>query len=235
MSRLIPICIVIVIIFIGHISKRIDLHKINKRSDFTSIFRNKLIDLLNGVMSGNSLDQELYYKLTMDVNSIQRELGADGIAHIQDNLRGYSVSNCLFLINFLPKIRDIQNERGNYIMMSRFDKSAKICDDMLMRHLGDLKELDNSVRKNLYNPFSCFSDGMKFIVSLPILILNWFGLLSDEHARKAKKSWIVKVLNFIIVLLGVVSAIITIALGWNDFLQLIQRIISSVCNGSLLK
>ena len=235
MSRLIPICIIIGIIVIGHISKRIELHEINERSDLTRDFRNKFIDLLNGVMSGNALNQELYYELTMNVNSVQRELGSDGIAYVKDNLHGFSSSNYMFLVNFLPEVRDIQNERNNSFMMSRFDKSARTCDDMLTRHLGTLHEIDILIRKNLYNPFSCFSDGMKFIISLPILILNWFGLLSAEHARRAKKSWIVKILNFVVVLLGIVSAIITITLGWNDFLQLIQRIASSVCNGSLLK
>ena len=44
MSRLIPICIIIGIIVIGHISKRIELHEINKRSDLTRDFRNKFIE-----------------------------------------------------------------------------------------------------------------------------------------------------------------------------------------------
>lgn len=235
MSRLIPICIVIGIIFIGHISKRIDLSEIKKRKEFTSQYRNKLIGFLNDFLAGNPLNQPLYYELTTDINPMQWELGKDGIAYVQDPLNGVSSSNYQLLINFLPELRRFQSERDNIIIMNRLRQSAENCDDMFIRHLGTLNELDKSYRKTLYNPFSCFSDGMKFIVSLPILILNWFGLLSDEHARRAKKSWIVKFISFIIVLLGVISAIVTITLGWNDFSQLIQRLVSSICNGSLLK
>lgn len=228
MSRLIPIIFVIGIIIIGFISKLIELNKILKRSDSINSFRNRLIELLNELNDKNVLDQNLYYDLTMEVNSIQRELGADGIVHVQDNLRGYSVSNYQFLINFLPEIRNIQYERNNSIMMNRFDKSAKICDDMLIRHLGTLKESENTIRERLFNPFSCFADGIKTVISLPILILNWFGLISDEGTQRARKSWLLRVLNFIFVLLGAISAVITIVLGWNSFLELIQRAINSI-------
>ena len=57
MSRLIPICIVIGIIFIGHISKRIDLSEIKKRKDFTSQYRKKLIGFLNDFLAGKPLNK----------------------------------------------------------------------------------------------------------------------------------------------------------------------------------
>ena len=47
MDKLIPICILVVIIIIGFISKVADLSSINKRIEFTSSYREKFIKLKN--------------------------------------------------------------------------------------------------------------------------------------------------------------------------------------------
>ena len=87
-----------------------------------------------------------------------------------------------------------------------------------------LKEAEKSIRKNLVNPFSCFSDGIKFIVSLPILLLHWFGFISDETTRRAKHNWIIKLLNIIVTLVGFIGGLMSIVMGWNEFWQIICNI-----------
>ena len=166
MDKLIPIFILISIIIIGFVMKLFELKDIVKRIDFTSKYRNKFIDFTNALFSAKSFNQQLYYELTSDVNAMQYELGADGIfAHVIDNLNGYSTRNYQLLINFLPELRDAISEMANSIIMMRCSKSAKDCDDMFIRHLGSLEEYDKSVRNNLFNPFSCFSEGIKSIIS----------------------------------------------------------------------
>lgn len=108
--------------------------------------------------------------------------------------------------------------------MNRINQSAQDCDDMFIRHLGTLKEAEKSIRKNLVNPFSCFSDGIKFIVSLPILLLHWFGFISDETTRRAKHNWIIKLLNIIVTLVGFIGGLMSIVMGWNEFWQIICNI-----------
>ncbi|GLC79672.1 hypothetical protein [Lacrimispora brassicae] len=218
MDKLIPVFIVIGIIILGFIMKLIELNDIRKKIEFTNNYRNKFISLLNGIISDKNFNQQLYYELTSDVNSMQYELGSDGIyAHVTDNLKGFSTSNYQLLVNFLPEIRNILSEQDNIIIMNRYNQSAGDCDDMFIRHLGTLSEIDNSIRKNLFNPFSCFSGGMKFVVSLPILLLNWFGFISDERTRKAKHSWLVKLLNFVVTFVGLISAVMSVVMGWSEF------------------
>lgn len=228
MDKLIPIFVLISIIIIGFVMKLFELKDIVKRIDFTSKYRNKIIDFANALFSAKAFNQQLYYELTSDVKAMQYELGADGIfAHAIDNLNGYSTRNYQLLINFLPELRDAISETDNSIIMMRLSKSAKDCDDMFIRHLSSLEEYDKSVRNNLFNPFSCFSEGIKSLISLPVLLLNWFGFLSYEHTKKIRKSWIVNVINFVVVILGLISSIITIVLGWNQFLQIVSKIIST--------
>lgn len=226
MDKLIPVFIVIGIIILGFIMKLIELNDAVKRTDFTNQYRNKFISFINETISDKSFNQQLYYELTSDVKAMQYELGSDGVyAYAVDNLKGFSTSNYQALINFLPELRDVLNNQDNFVIMSRYNQSVKDCDDMFIRHLGSLNEYEKSIRKKLFNPFSCFSDGMRFIVSLPILLLNWFGLISDEHTRKAKRSWFIKFLNFVIILIGLIGTIMSIILGWNEFLQKLSKIL----------
>ena len=124
------IIIIIGIIILGFIMKRIELSDIIKRVEFTNSYRHKFIELINGIMSRNCFNQQLYYELTSDVKSMQYELGSDGIfAYVTDNLRGFSTSNYQLLVNFLPELRNAINERDNGIIMNRINQSAQDCDD----------------------------------------------------------------------------------------------------------
>ncbi len=227
MDKLIPILILIGVIIVGFVIKVFELKNIVKRIDFTNDYRNKFVDFVNTLFSAKSFNQKLYYELTSEVKAMQYELGADGVfAHVIDGLKGYSTNNYQLLVNFLPELRNAVNEMDNSIIMMRCSQSAGDCDDMFIRHLGSLQEYDKHVRKNLFNPFSCFSDGVKSIVALPVLLLNWLGFLSDERTKKIKSSWVVGVLNFIVVILGLIGSVVTIALGWEQFLQMINNFIS---------
>ena len=226
MDKLIPIFIVIGIIILGFIMKLIELYDAVERTDFTNQYHNKFIKLASEILSNKNFNQQLYYELTLDVKAMQYELGSDGVyAYAIDNLKGFSTSNYQALINFLPELRDVLSNQDNFVLMSRYDQAVKDCDDMFIRHLGSLNEFEKSIRKRLFNPFSCFSDGMRFIISLPILLLNLFGLISDEHTRKAKRSWVITFLNFVIILIGLIGAIMSIILGWNEFLQTLSKIL----------
>lgn len=225
MDKVIPISIVAVIIILGFITKCIELNAILKRIDFTNGYRNKFIDLVNGIMSHNTFNQQLYYELTTDVKAMQVELGSDGIiAYVTDNLKGFSTQNYQLLVNFLPELRNVLSERDSYIMMNRYNQSAQDCDDMFIRHLGTLKEMEKPIRKNLFNPISCFSEGIKFIVSLPILLLHWLGFISVETTCKLKRNWFIKLINVLITFVGFISGLMSIIMGWNDFLKILYKI-----------
>lgn len=225
MDKLIPIFIIIGVMILGIIMKFIELSDIVKRLTFTNNYRNRLNNLINGILSNNFFDQELYYALTSEVKSMQCELGIDGvIAYVTDPLRGVSVENYQLLVNFLPELRTASSERDNPIMVNRYIKLAQDCDDMFIRHLGTLNEIEKTTQKSMFNPFSCFSEGIKFIVSSPILLLNWFGFISDETTRKIKFSWILKFLNIICTLVGFVGGLMSIIVGWRDFWQIIYHI-----------
>lgn len=226
MDKLIPAFIIIGIIILGFILELIELKNIVRRLDFTNNYHKKFIAFMDEIMLGNRFDQQLYYELTLEVNAMQYELGTDGIiAYMKDNLKGICARDYQLLVNFLPELRHILNCKRNSILMDRYNQSASNCDDMFIRHLGTLTETEKSIRKKLFNPFSCFSNGIRFIVSIPILLFRWFGFISEETAQKASRSWLVNLVNIVCTLVGFIGGLMSIIMGWDEFWQMICNIL----------
>ena len=226
MDKLIPIGVLLGVAIIGFISKFLELGNIRSRYEFTVEYRNKFINFLNELFQKCSFNQQLYYELTGKVKEMQYELGSDGVyAYVKDNLKGYSTSNYQALVNFLPETRNVINDFDNSIMRMRYNQEAQYCDDMFVRHLGSLELAEKNMRKSIYNPFADFAEGIKLIISLPVLLLKWFGFISAERSRKIKKNPILKIINFIVTTVGFVSGIMAIIMGWNDFWMLIKSFV----------
>lgn len=220
MTRFIPLAILIVIIFLGFALKLIELNQLTAKLDFTNEYRNKFIALFNEYINGK-LNNQLYIELTEKVVEMQNELGSDGLlGYMIDPWKGISDRNHQVLINFLPEIRTIEQWRDNSIMMKRFLSSAQTCDDMFIRHSGQLKNRFDSERKRLCNPFSCLIDGIRWILYLPANILLWCGFISEWANYKLRINWFLKSLTFLVTIIGLVSSVVTIIIGWEEFCQI---------------
>lgn len=201
----------------------VDLSTIVKRIEFTSNYREKFVKFINKIISENIFDQCLYHELTSDVKAMQYELGEDGVfAYMKDQLKGVAGKNYQLLINFLPETREMVNI-NNSILAERYNKSIHDCDDMFIRHLGTLENQRKNIRKGLFNPFSSFAEGTRTIILLPIILLSWFGFISNEKTYRAKENAIVKLLHAVVTILGFAATIITIVVGWNDFWDIVFK------------
>ena len=207
---------------VGFFDKYLELKKISKRLSFAFDYRDKFIQLINDFTSTNKITSELYIELTEKVAKMQSDLGAFGLVSVIDKLREVKMDNQQFLVNFLPEIREMANWSGNTIMQQRFMQSANTCDDILLRYIGDLKEQTASKRKNLFNPFSCLAQGVMWIVWLPANILLMCGFIPLRIAFRIKNSIIVKFITILITIIGLLSSIVTVVIGWDQFLLILK-------------
>jgi hypothetical protein len=190
--------------------------------NFTIEYRNKFIELMNGFMERGRINNDLYTELTENVVEMQTELGDDGIyALMVDRLKGISNRNHQALINFLPEIRALGYDRDNSIMMSRFMDSAQTCDDMFLRHKGQLDKNAHDEEKHMFNPLSCIADGIRWILWLPANILYWCGFISARTNYKLRVNWLLKFLAFLVTIIGLIGSVITIIIGWSQFSKII--------------
>lgn len=231
MNRFLPLLIIITTTAIGWLSKVLYIRKINQRIDTTNIYGTDFIGLIDGVLSTKHVNQQLYDKLMRGVNKMQLELGSDGVVSMYDPLHGVKCANYQMLVNFLPEINQQVNLWGtlgysNSIMMERFLDSANTCRDMFLRHIGTLEELERQERANLINPFSCLADGISLILWIPKYILASLGLFSIHSFYSWKTQKLAKTFSGMVAILGLISSIITVVVGWKDFATILISLFS---------
>ena len=225
--RLIPILITLVVIIIGHIVKRKKIKKLNEKKSLTIVFDNLFVDFINDYFRTGRINQEKYAACMHDIDAIQEEVGYEGIvADFVDPLRSVKGHNYQLFVNIMPEIRSSESMSSNSIMMERVSQLVGLCEDALHRHVGNLDRKIESATKVLWNPFSCFGEGIRMMIGIPIDILYWCGLIGITNSQRARGSWIFKVLSWLFTIIGLISSLITILLGWdetriilNDYLQ----------------
>lgn len=198
--------------------------RVVKKIDFADEYRYKFVEFSNKYFesydrwsrSGN-FDGEKYVWLTMNVSRIQNNLGTFGIMDYIAPFQTYKVSNYQIVINTIPKFRD-----GS---IQDFDVNS--VDDSLLRYIGYLNEYQKDTLRNLKNPFIWFREGFREILSIPIFILSWFGIISNRTLNSIKDSLIYKVVSGLFALVTLISGIVTIIVGYDQTLKFINKILGN--------
>ncbi|MDN3204320.1 hypothetical protein [Algoriphagus sediminis] len=215
---------ILVIFIIGFVQVYNRHNRFVKKIDFAGEYRNKFVEFANKYFknydrwsrSGN-FDGEQYVWLTMNVSRIQNYLGTFGIMDYIAPFQTYKVSNYQIVINTLPKFRD-----GS---IQDFDVTS--VDDCMLRYIGHLEEYQKDTQRNLRNPIIWFREGFREILSIPIFILSWFGIISNRTLNSIKDSLIYKVISGLIALVTLVSGIVTIIVGYEQTLKFINKIVGN--------
>ena len=172
---------IVLIFLIGFIQVFRTHSRTIKKHELASEYRNKFIEFANKYFenydrwsgSGN-FDGELYVWLTKNVSKIQSNVGHFGIMDYIAPFQTYSISNYQIIINTIPKFREGKIEN--------FDVNS--VDDCLLRYIGYIEEQSNGNIKNLKNPIIWFRIGFQEIISIPLFVLNWFGIFSKHRVKR---------------------------------------------------
>jgi len=197
--------------------------RIQEKIKFANEYRNTFVEFNNKFFSsassglfakGGNIDNEKYIWLTMNSNKIQSQMGQMGIIHYIGPFQKYSISNYQIILNSLPKYRDGQ--------LTQFDVNA--VDDGLLRYLGTKEELRIEAVKKLSNPFIWLQQGFKEIFSLPIYIINWFGIIPDRIVGKVTSNIFYNIIIGIISFVTLLSGIVTIIQGKADTIKFFKHL-----------
>lgn len=226
MTRFYPFAVVVLLIIIGFISKGHSISKLKNRISETTEYHNDLVALINQFISTQKINSELYHKLMLQVNKMQFELGTDGIiAEMTDPLRGIRVRNYQMLVNIFQEMNsllDLCDFLGHFndISLQRFMSLANSCKDGFIRHIGRLNDLLQDEEEKRHNPFSCLAEGIKIVLWVPVYILVSFGLFNGKTYEKWRRKSFSGIVSAVIAIIGLFSAIITIVIGWEEFLSI---------------
>lgn len=101
-------------------------------------------------------------------------------------------------------------------------------DDAMVKHCGELKRRIENEEKSLWNPFFCFASGIRWIIGLPADILYWMGIISERSNSAVHNSVVFKMFGHIITIVGLISSIMGIVLGWDEFVKIILEMVGKI-------
>jgi len=179
---------------------------------------------LKKYLSSQGKDNETYSWLIFKSNSMQRALGIYGIFNLYKP-PGYvgQYRNYPIVVNLLPELKKAFQD---HLFLNNLDNSyADILQETLIRYLGVLAESIDQKRLDMKNPFKLIREGVKLLFALPILVLEWVGILPERYGSKLIDSLLMRIISSTFTIIGLISAVIGIVTGWDSFINIIQPII----------
>jgi hypothetical protein len=219
MDRIQATLFLLVLMGIGWVRLLLDYRKLKQRRAFVDEYFDKFNQFANTYYMERRINQELYSWLTYKVTRIQSELGDYGVlAAYRPAFANYMLQDYPIIINTLPGM-----VRG-----TAYQSDVGTCIESLMRYMGAMDEGLDDFARQLRNPFIWLREGVRFITLLPILILHWSGLVGPSFVRRISNSALIKIISGSIVIVGLISSIVTIVLGWEQFINVTQSLLRKV-------
>jgi len=147
-------------------------------------------------------------------------MGDGGIIAFKQPFSNYQIPNYPIILNLLPELRKTIERLP--ISNSLVGDYAIALQEALLRHMGALEDSLQTSRNYLKNPLVWFREGVGAILFSPFSLLAWMGVIGQSTISWIKNTLIFRRVSGIITFIGAFSAIMSIVLGWEEFLTVIK-------------
>lgn len=221
MNIIISISVLLLLLIIGFIVNRNELKSMSFVHNFVAEFFERFIHF---AFTKDEKNLENYKWLLGRVDRVQTYLGAGGLALYQPLFEKYVINNYRVIAELVNQLGTSSPPRGIDLETAR---------NLLFRYLANLEVVIDQKKKELYNPLIWFRVGVQYIISFPVSLLHWFGLIEYSKVIDIRNNFIVKIISSIvatvIAIIGIISGSLNIYNNWglisNWFLSL-QHIFS---------
>ncbi len=217
MDRLIPAVVLLVLLGTGVVVSLRRVSHVAERQDFLNEFAEKFMRFVGG----GGLDETLYIELTQRVSRMQREVGDHGVmALYRPPFASYGLRNYQILVNMLPEYRGAANDP--ILQRSQARQYADTIRDVLVRYSGSLQEYEKDVRSDAKNPLVWFREGVRAVLSLPLIVLRELGVLSAGASASLLGSGVIRVGAGLVAFVTLIAALVQILTGWEAVLAIVN-------------
>lgn len=211
MEQAITIAAVLLVALIGFFKVRRGLINVTEKREFAETFATKL----RAYIGSRGKDMEAFAWMIHRSNRMQHQMGQDGVFSVyRPPFANYGIRNYQIIHNMLPTLRQ---EFDDDILVSQAAQTANTLQEALLRHLGSIDDVREVCIAELKNPFIWFREGIRALLSVPITLLVWFGVLSERTQTRITANPIFSILSAITAVVGFLSAIVSLILGWDEF------------------
>ena len=198
---------VVALMVVGLLDAIVQLRNLSARMRFAVEFQNRWVRYFEALAPGQPAGAD-YTWLAGHQTRMTAELGPADRIDYRAPFGQYIVSNYPALTNTLAASR---SGRGADPDMITF------VDHMLISWGGTLHDGHERLARELRNPVYLVGRGLRFLVSLPLLLLSWSGLLPSRSFERARGSLLFRLIQFVIAVVVAVAAVMTVVLGWSAF------------------
>ncbi|MEC0106894.1 hypothetical protein P4H27_08080 [Paenibacillus taichungensis] len=225
MNTWIPLTIVASVIFIGFIKSYMDYNSKSNQNEFAIEFLNNYREFCNELFK-NNFDEEKYQWLKLNSSKMQSSMGRYGIAaSYKPGGANYFSKNYQVIVNSLPEIRNQYRRMINGFGLSfewrMLEETVRMIEEVLLTYIGAQSNIVEDAKKELRNPLIWLREGVRFIVTSPISLFYWSGLMQYSTYNTISNNFFVKLISFLIGLIGLISSIVTIVTGYTPFKNII--------------
>jgi hypothetical protein len=214
------IIMIIGLIILGFVKRLLLIDKTKVDIDEISEYLRKFIEFVTNIHDKDSFDNNGYNWLVLKSDKVQNMLGGLGIINYEYMGRYYK--NMVVLLNYLGEIPSVKNSMFSDIQILKFQ--SQICQNAFIRYIGIFNGHLEDHKRMLFNPFACLSMGIKVVISLPFIVLNSIGFISNDSVVRFSNGLFVNILGSILSLITILSGIITIVVGWETFIERIKML-----------
>jgi hypothetical protein len=219
--------ILIIVLLIGLVKTIYILRQLKGDIDFYEVYMTHF----NTYMESLQLNKENtieYEWLVKNSTKMQRNLGGYGVINTLIDGR-FQYSNVQVLLNLLPEMRKIYKEVSNadfYALRfekERLEKYVTLIAECLLRYEGNLEESHDNAINQVKNPFSWLRIGTQWVVTFPISLMYWTGVIRYSWYNRLTDNFVIKLINFLVIIIGFASSIVTIVTGYNPFVDILEK------------
>lgn len=213
LERVFSLTMLGLLLAVGLIRIAFKLNGLVRRLKFVDKFSTELI----GYMESTGMNAVRYQWLMENSERMQAEsnssISADHVinTHVADLRRGYT--------------RQINGSSSRYADEQLKESEAKFVDELL-RVRGFMKDRKAGLSMQLFNPAIWLREGVRWVIFFPVLLLEWFGFLSASQAERISEGKSATLITGLIAILGVLSSIFTVVLGWPEFKNRLLELVS---------
>lgn len=196
------------------------LKNVNGLSDRRQ-FAVNYMDRLRDYIDSGGRDGEAYAWLTHRANKIQKEMGSYGVMkHFQRPYSSVMFNNYPIVLNVLPEIRSHIDDpvMGNLVV-----QYANALQEAFLRYLGALDDALEDARSDLRNPIISFRQGVQTLLLAPKYLLHWLRIA--RRPSLYSRGALVTIMSGVVALVGLLAAVITIAIGWEEFSAIVMGLL----------
>jgi hypothetical protein len=224
MQRWISFVILLALCLMGLI--KLIIHRLDqgKVKEFSIEFLNKYREFCNG-LGNNNFNSDCYQWLKLNSAKMQSQMGAFGVAHAyKPAFANYMYNNYEMIINGISHIRDLYNETNDWGLGRKiiYDEVSSI-DDAILTYIGYLDNKISETISEVKNPMIWLREGIREVVTLPISLMYWGGLIRSSTYSNLSNNFFFKFVSFLISVVGLLSSIITIVTGYDPFIDIINK------------